>query len=246
MNDKVDRSRLLLLFAVSLIQCAGPIYYNKRTRVDAVEPTAYILPSSYAGRLYYLKEVKDSDEKSVRLDSVSFDEWESFNVDVHRIFRNLFRKQGIAVEVLQEVHPGLRALIADDGAKEYDSRYLSLREVYKDDSYRDAAGTNPGILVVFTKFRFTRTFPKLKVHAKYYVYGLPSGDLILVNALESAYTMAAVAERVISHIGEEGGTDLIIDRLYGLWYDEKDAYVAVCSLFAERIIDEIARKCLGK
>jgi hypothetical protein len=246
MNEKVDRSVLLLLLVIILIQCAGPIYYNKKTRVNTAEPTAYLLPSSYVGRLYYLKEMKNDDEKSVELDSVSFDEWESFSVDVHRIFRNLFRKRGMAVEVLREVHPGLKALIAGDGAKKYDSRYLSLRDVYKDDSYRDEASTNPGILVVFTKFRFTRAFPKLKVHTKYYVYGLPSGDLILVNDLETAYTMTAVAEGVISHIGEEGGTSKIVNRLYGLWHDEKDSYVAVCSLFAEGIIDQIAKQCFIK
>jgi hypothetical protein len=245
-NNYVYRIVIFALLSVFLIQCVGPIYYNKRSRVDVPKPTIYLLPSSYVGRLCYLEEKKSDGEKHTVMNSVAFDEWESFNVYVHIVFRKQCGKHGIGVEVMSAVHPGFEAMIACDSTTEYASDYLSLNKIYGSDSSEDLAGMNPGIIVVFTEFYFVRLLQIMMAGAKYYVYALPSRDLVLVDEIDKAYTMKAVRNRILSNIGQHDRRSVIAERMYGLWYDERDAYVEVCSLFVDEIIDRIVKKCLRR
>ncbi len=246
MNYRVVRIVLVALLAVIVIQCTGPIYYNKKTKVSTPEPAGYLLPSSYVGRFYFFIEKKSEGEKYTTLDSVAFDEWESFNVCVHSVFKKLFAKYGITVEIMSTVHPGFKAMIAGDSTTEYATEYHSLKKVYGDDSSTELGAMKPGILVVFTKFYFVRALHLMNARARYYVYALPSGDLVLVDEFDKAYEMKAVANRLLSSVGQGNRSSVIADRMRGLWYDEKDSYVEVCSLFAEEIINQITKRCLNR
>ena len=194
----------------------------------------------------FFKERKTDGEKHLVADSVAFDEWESFNVYVHGVFRKAFEKCGLAIEIVPTVHPGFEALIASDSTTKYASEYLSLNKVYGDDSGKDLVAMNPGIFIVFTKFYFVRVLQIMKAGARYYVYALPSGDLVLVDELNKAYNMRAVANRILSSIGQGDRSSVIAERMCGLWYDEKDSYVEVCSMFAEEIINQITKRCLSR
>lgn len=244
--DHLINRKLLLLLAIALCQCVDPVYYNKKV-VTADKPAVYFIPSRCFGKFYFLE--ISADEKFADEKCLSLEKWEFFDEDVDRAARNAFRKHDVVLDFLEKIDPALQIMIEEDSTKKLPMQYHSLKNICKEDFPAEIDNMKPGVLIMCTELEMIRMFPDMRIVAKYYVYKLPEGDLILANYLKKRYVMTGIAEGVLSETfesysaGSKEWLKAMKERQYGLWEDEKEAYAEICNQLWDEIAVCIVKKC---
>jgi hypothetical protein len=178
-----------MLICLSVSQCAGPIYFNKELKKN-IEPVVYLVPSSYFGSFQVALDKSEDNWKTI-----PFDTWEQFDNDVNIAIRNSFTKRGFKTVLLkdEQIPELLKTLIESDTIKNNHLQYPTLKSVYGDDYDTLMKEIGPGLFLVFTEFQLTRVFPNMEAKARYYVYAIADGGLMLVNTFDKKYVMKGMA-----------------------------------------------------
>ncbi len=233
---------MVLIMVVITISCAGPLYFNKNAKLATGAETIYFVPSHYFGKLYYLE--KSPGGKSSEYKCLSFEKWELFDEKINRITRNVFKKHGIILDFMETISPELQVMINEDSVKKIPEQYLSLKNIHKDKFESEMNNLNAGVVIIFSEFNLIRVFPVVAIEAKYYVYDIPNGNLILANYHKKTYYMKAMFMEALFGNDENEWLKAWRERVYGLWDDEQESYAAICDLFVTEIASFIVKKCM--
>lgn len=241
--------RLLVLCFATLIWlvitdgCAGPVYLNKELNSQPTEHVVFVVPSSLFGDFITTKVESNKNQKNIYTQKIPFNDWEMFDVKFNHCLRTSFMQKNVEVFVLEneQVPTEVKTMIANDTIKNNYLQYLTLNDLDKIQKIQN------GIFIVFTKFELTRIFPRITVSTKYYVYKIQGKQMILANKMEKTYEMTGIGWNTIGEaLLDSNPEDKLSDRWNGLHEDEKDSYINICSLHADKIVAEIIKYCFKK
>jgi len=240
----------LEVWLVMIVNCASPVLYlNKEIKNQPPVPEVYIVPTAYYGIFIYPAYDSSKGQRTLIMKETPVNDWAMFDFVLNRCLLNAFKQKGIKAALLmdQQVAADIKPFIAGDTMKNWNLQHLTLADVYKKDGDRVGPDIQNGLLLVFTQYDISRTFPKINIVTRYRIYNLESGKLLLANKIEKEYLMTGITENVFANsLYDPKVGDILNERIQGLKEDEKLSYEKICALHIDKIVTEITKYCFNK